>query len=56
MRTVGEGPMHLGKDVHALNKERVNGPLPNIDEWYGLFRVNTSNKLYLAPDKRTYIW
>ncbi len=56
LATQGEGPKHLEKDIHALFKERVNGPFPNVDAWYNLFDVKASNKMYLAPDKRTHIW
>ncbi|MFL6760770.1 M13-type metalloendopeptidase [Sphingomonas sp.] len=35
---------------------RLNGPLPNVDEWYGAFGVQPSDKLYLPPEERVRIW
>jgi putative endopeptidase len=31
---------------------RLNGPLPNVDEWYAAFGVQPSDKLYLPPSQR----
>ena len=45
-----------GPDPHSLNKERVNGILPNMDDWYDLFGVKPGDKLYLAPADRIHIW
>ena len=35
---------------------RLNGPLPNIDEWYSAFGVKLGDKLYLPPEERVRIW
>jgi putative endopeptidase len=35
---------------------RLNGPLPNIDEWYSSFDVKPGDKLYLPPEERVRIW
>jgi predicted metalloendopeptidase len=35
---------------------RVNGPVPNMDEWYQAFGVKSVGKLYLAPGDRVHIW
>ena len=44
------------KDVHSLNRERVNGVVANTDDWYRLFDVKPTDKLYLAPEDRVRIW
>jgi putative endopeptidase len=43
-------------DVHSPSQFRVNGPLPNIDEWYAAFDVQPGDKLYLPPAERVRIW
>lgn len=43
------------KDEHSLGKERVNGIVINVDDWYDLFNV-TSGSLFLAPEDRIHIW
>ena len=42
-------------DVHSQARERTNGVVRNIDEWYDAYDVK-SGTLYLAPDKRVRIW
>ena len=42
-------------DVHSQSRERTNGVVRNIDEWYDAYDVK-SGTLYLAPDKRVIIW
>lgn len=44
------------QDEHALSRERVNGVVMNVDSWYDLYDVKWGDKLYLKPEKRTYIW
>ena len=44
------------KDPHSLNRWRVNGTLPQIDEWYNAFNVTSENKLYLPKEERISIW
>ncbi|HVN44706.1 MAG TPA: M13 family metallopeptidase [Steroidobacteraceae bacterium] len=43
-------------DEHSPSQFRVNGPLPNIDEWYQAFDVRPGDKLYLQPADRVRIW
>ncbi|HEV3182287.1 MAG TPA: M13 family metallopeptidase [Steroidobacteraceae bacterium] len=43
-------------DEHSPSQFRVNGPLPNIDDWYGAFNVQPGDKLYIAPTDRVRIW
>lgn len=34
----------------------VNGVVRNSDAWYDLFDIKPGDALYLAPEKRAYIW
>ncbi len=43
-------------DVHSPAYFRVNGPLPNISEWYTAFDVHPGDKLYIKPEDRVSIW
>ncbi|WP_276132025.1 M13 family metallopeptidase [Polluticoccus soli] len=43
-------------DVHSPAKFRVNGPLPNIPEFYEAFNVKPGNKLYLPDSLRVRLW
>jgi putative endopeptidase len=55
-RTLGNEAKGVAKDVHSLFRERVNGVVTNTDDWYDLFDVKPTDKLYLAPEKRIRIW
>ena len=55
-RTLGNEPKGVAKDVHSLFRERVNGIVTNTDDWYDLFDVKPTDKLYLAPENRIRIW
>ena len=46
----------IGFDGHSYNRERVNGVVRNSDVWYELFGIKPGDALYLAPEKRAYIW
>jgi putative endopeptidase len=35
---------------------RVNGPIPNLDDWYGAFSVRAGQRLFVAPDERVRPW
>lgn len=48
--------MLLTQDVHSPNIARVNGALPQIDEWYTAFNVKKGNKLFIPKNKRVHIW
>jgi predicted metalloendopeptidase len=41
---------------HSPSKFRVNGPLPNIDDWYSAFNVQPGDRLYIKPTDRVRIW
>jgi putative endopeptidase len=43
-------------DVHSPPRFRVNGTMPNINEWYTAFGVQMSDKLYVKPADRVSIW
>lgn len=43
-------------DPHSPGQYRVNGIVPNMDEWYEAFGVTKENDLYIPPDKRAKIW
>ena len=44
------------QDTHSLEKERLNGIVPNTDAWYELFDVKPGDKFYIAPENRVRIW
>ncbi len=46
----------LKTDVHAPAKERVNGPMANIPEFYEAFGVKPGDKMYRADSLRVSIW
>ena len=46
----------LNTDVHSPARHRVNGVVMNTDLWYELYNVTRDNKLYLPPERRSYIW
>ena len=43
-------------DVHSPAKERVNGPVVNVPEFYEAFNVKPGNKMYRADSIRVHIW
>ena len=43
-------------DVHAPAKERVNGPIVNVPEFYEAFNVKPGDKMYRADSLRVKIW
>jgi putative endopeptidase len=43
-------------DVHAPAKQRVNGPLSDIPEFYEAFNVKPGDAMYLPENKRVKIW
>lgn len=46
----------LKTDVHAPAKERVNGPMANIPEFYEAFGVKPGDKMYRVDSLRVKIW
>jgi predicted metalloendopeptidase len=43
-------------DSHSAGHNRVNGILRLIDEWYRVYDVKPTDKLYVAPENRVSIW
>ena len=43
-------------DTHSAAHNRVNGMMRLQDDWYRLFNVKQTDKLYLAPEQRVKIW
>jgi putative endopeptidase len=43
-------------DVHSPAKERVNGPVVNIPEFYEAFGIQPGDKMYRADSLRVSIW
>jgi putative endopeptidase len=43
-------------DPHSPAMYRINGPLRNLDAWYGAYDVKEGDKLYLPPAERVSIW
>ncbi|MDB5262405.1 MAG: family peptidase [Adhaeribacter sp.] len=46
----------VSTDPHSPAKFRVNGIVRNIPEFYTAFKVQPTDSLYLAPEKRVKIW
>jgi putative endopeptidase len=46
----------LMTDVHAPAKERVNGPVVNVPEFYEAFGIKAGDKMYRADSVRVSIW
>ena len=42
-------------DVHSQARERTNGVVRNVDEWYDAYDIQ-SGTLYLQPSQRVHIW
>ena len=54
--TKGRDEYGVGKNVHSLERERVNGVVMNTDAWYDLFDVKPGDKFYRKPEERVHIW
>jgi putative endopeptidase len=44
------------EDVHSLGPLRVNGPLPNLPEFYVAFGIKPGDAMYKADKDRAVIW
>ena len=44
------------RDIHSAGHNRVNGIVRLFDDWYRLYDVKPTDKLYLAPEDRVKIW
>jgi putative endopeptidase len=43
-------------DVHSPAKYRVNGPFPNVPEFYDAFNIKPGDKMYLPDSLRVHLW
>lgn len=43
-------------DVHSPARERVNGPMVNVPEFYEAFNIKPNSKMYRADSLRVRIW
>ena len=43
-------------DVHSPAKQRVNGPFPNVPEFYEAFGIKQGDKMYLPDSLRVKLW
>lgn len=43
-------------DPHSPSQYRCNGILSNMDAFYETFEIEPGSKMYIAPEKRVYIW
>ncbi len=43
-------------DVHSPAKYRVNGPFPNVPEFYEAFGIKPGDKMYIAENMRVHLW
>ncbi|MDI9320426.1 MAG: M13 family metallopeptidase [Phycisphaerales bacterium] len=43
-------------DVHSPAKFRVNGPFPNVPEFYQAFKIPVGSKMYLPDSVRVMLW
>jgi putative endopeptidase len=46
----------LKTDVHSPERERVNGPMVNIPDFYDAFGIKPGNKMYRVDSLRVNIW
>ena len=43
-------------DPHSAPHNRINGMMRLLDDWYRLYDVKPTDKLYVAPQNRVKIW
>jgi putative endopeptidase len=43
-------------DPHSPRQFRVMGPARNVDAWYDAFKVQSADKMFVAPEARVRIW
>ena len=43
-------------DVHSPARYRVNGPFPNVPEFYEAFGIKAGDKMYIADSLRVHLW
>ncbi|WP_312192734.1 M13-type metalloendopeptidase [Sphingobacterium sp.] len=48
--------LRLKVDPHSPEQFRVNGPVYNMEAFYKAFNVQPTAKMYVAPEKRIFVW
>lgn len=43
-------------DVHSPAKYRVNGPFPNVADFYDAFGIKAGDKMFIADSARVHLW
>jgi putative endopeptidase len=43
-------------DVHSPAKYRVNGPFPNVPDFYQAFNIKQGDKLFIVDSQRVHLW
>jgi putative endopeptidase len=43
-------------DVHSPAKYRVNGPFPNVPDFYDAFGIKPGDKMYIPDSARVHLW
>lgn len=43
-------------DVHSPAKYRINGPFPNVPEFYEAFNIKPGDKMYIPDSLRVHLW
>ena len=43
-------------DPHSRRQFRVIGPARNTDVWYDAFKVQSTDRMFVAPEQRVRIW
>lgn len=51
-----EAAQRVLTDPHAPGKYRVNGVVPNMDEWYQAFDIQPGDALYKPQNERIRVW
>ena len=46
----------LGMDIHSPGEARVNAVVSCMDEFYEIYDVKETDKMYVAPEKRVKVW
>ena len=46
----------LNEDVHSPNKNRANAVLLSLDKFYEVFKIQETDRMYVAPENRVSVW
>ena len=57
---LAERPQYIKRqlltDVHSPAKYRINGPFPNVPEFYDAFGIKAGDKMYISDSMRVHLW